>query len=1047
MEERDDAPEDADGPTGVDGSRDPVVLVLGACAVVGRDSVAISPSLIQRRILARLAISRPGSVSVDELAEAIWGEQQPATSKTSIHNQISRIRQRLGADVIRTDGGRYRLELPTDIDDLADSLERVERGLRSGDAESARQLAEQTLRRWRGTPLEELDLPQAREVRRQLEETHRSLETMRLDAVIRSGPSARAVPEAERLVRAAPHDEHRWVLLIRALEAAGRRGDALGAFERARRVMVDELGLEPGVELRSAEEAVLLSGVDRAQPGPTALVGRDDLLDRALVELDAASTIVLTGESGVGKTRVLDELGRRLRRRGRLVARSSCPWHPDAAISTLLELAQELDVRLDPALPPVAAFCAALDLRASTGRPIVLCVDDIDRCGPTSLAALHAASDLEHVALVATATDTQLLGSDLRSSILVVPELDLDAFADLVAARLDVASGHAGLLAWLHEMSGGNPTLADHLIDEHLRDHGRTEDDRANGGHAPSPELRELVRRQLDRVGAATRTALEVASVCGPVFPTALLEELAPPQGVAGAVAAALLEERVDETGQHLISFRHGAVQRILYDDLSPGRRMEIHHQAGAVLERLGAPVPNIASHAIESAEFDPRSAAGWAIDAARAATALGAHAEAATWCEAAVEAASGATGAERVRVVALIGRGDALRLAGSVEQEPALFDAADAAFALGEAALIGDAAFAVLQLGATTESGSLHTHAVEIADRALAAVTDTDQRSVVAAAASLTHSMTGASERCRDLFVHAAHTAASPATRRHVLPFAYLAIGHPADLDLRTRLTEELLSLGDEVDDPVARFEGHQLAFSVGLQRCDGTSVRNSLRALDSLVVRVGDIGRRWALLYQRAAVAHLDGELDEAERLAEDALTLFSPVSPSRAFAAYGAQVLPIRIAQGRLDELADTIEDLVRDQPGVPAWHAALALVLAQAEPDRSTRHASAALDGVPEDFTWLAAHVIGGRAAATVGDADTCTRYLERLLPWSGLGCWQGTCSYGPVDSVIALLHHALGDTDRSVRFATQALEQVGLLQAPVFEGELRAMLDR
>ena len=104
-------------------------------------------------------------------------------------------------------------------------------------------------------------------------------------------------------------------------------------------------------------------------------------------------------------------------------------------------------------------------------------------------------------------------------------------------------------------------------------------------------------------------------------------------------------------------------------------------------------------------------------------------------------------------------------------------------------------------------------------------------------------------------------------------------------------------------------------------------------------LVDRVGDVGRRWSIVYQRAAVAHLDDELDLAEQLSEEALVLFSDVSPSRAFAVYGAQLLPIRHAQGRVLELAEPLEALLADQPGVPAWNAALALALVESAPARA------------------------------------------------------------------------------------------------------------
>ena len=451
----------------------------------------------------------------------------------------------------------------------------------------------------------------------------------------------------------------------------------------------------------------------------------------------------------------------------------------------------------------------------------------------------------------------------------------------------------------------------------------------------------------------------------------------------------------------------------------------------------MGAAAPTIAVHAAAAVELDPLDAADRCIAAARAATALGAHADAAGWYDLAAAATDQGPRMDRLRVAALIGRGDALRLAGSPDHEAALFRAADAAVALGVPELIGDAAFAVLQLGATTESGSLHGRGIELADLALGVVTDGEQRAMIAGAASLAHSMTGASPMCRRLFLEAEASATQAATRRHVLPFAYLGIGHPSDLPLRERLADELLELGTEADDPVTLFEAHQMSFSIGVQRADGPRVRGAVRELEHLVLRVGDVGRRWALLYQQAAVAHLDGDIERSEVLSMEALELFSPVSPSRAFAAYGGQLLPLRIAQGRLVELVETLRGLVQDQPEVPAWRAALALAIAQDDPDGALEHSTAALEGVDEDFTWLAAHLIGGRAAAIIGDLDTCSRYAERLLPHSGLVCWQGTCAYGPVDAVLAMLFEQIGDDARAAALSRSADAQALSLQAPVF----------
>jgi hypothetical protein len=104
-------------------------------------------------------------------------------------------------------------------------------------------------------------------------------------------------------------------------------------------------------------------------------------------------------------------------------------------------------------------------------------------------------------------------------------------------------------------------------------------------------------------------------------------------------------------------------------------------------------------------------------------------------------------------------------------------------------------------------------------------------------------------------------------------------------------------------------------------------------------------------------------------------------------------------------------------------------------------RAREHVVAALLEVPRDFAWLAGNVIAGRAAARLGDDAQVAEYRRRLLPWSGLLCWQGTCCYGPVDTVLAVLAAAAGDVAATRTHAGRARQLAGALGAPVFTREL------
>ncbi|MFA4929774.1 MAG: hypothetical protein WC558_14755, partial [Patulibacter sp.] len=332
---------------------------------------------------------------------------------------------------------------------------------------------------------------------------------------------------------------------------------------------------------------------------------------------------------------------------------------------------------------------------------------------------------------------------------------------------------------------------------------------------------------------------------------------------------------------------------------------------------------------------------------------------------------------------------------------------------------------------------------------RAIVRIRDPRRVALVKAAGSLACSMTGSADRSRRLFLDAEATPTPPAVRMRILPFTYMALGMPGELAVRRRYAEELLALGAAHDDLVAEYEGLHLAFTVRLQEGDGSELRHVHDRMTVLVDRVGDVGRRWALHYSAAALAHLDGDLDEAERLSGAAFAQFAPVSESRATSVLLGQTFGLRLVQGRVAELHPVLEQLVADQPGVPAWNAALALSLVDADPQRAVAVARQALELVQRDFSWLAAHLVGARAVALAvragaSDDGLLEAYRERLEPWSGLISWQGTCSYGPVDTTLALLAAVTGDDDAAGRLAASARAQIERLRAPVFADELAGL---
>jgi predicted ATPase/DNA-binding SARP family transcriptional activator len=269
-----------------------------------------------RTLLARLLLEPNRVVAYDELVDVLWPHDPPARARHALQVYVSSLRQKLGADRIRTEAGGYAVLVDADELDLA-RFERLAdegaRRLRQRDPRGAHDRLEEALALWRGEPLADIR-PALEPERARLEEARLAALEDRIDAGLALGRHARQIAELEALVARHPTRERLRRLLMLALYRSGRQADALEAYRDARRTSVDELGLEPSAELRELEAAILrqdtaldLGSGQRARvPAPaTPLVGRRRELD-AITALLAHDTrlVTLTGPGGAGKTRL-----------------------------------------------------------------------------------------------------------------------------------------------------------------------------------------------------------------------------------------------------------------------------------------------------------------------------------------------------------------------------------------------------------------------------------------------------------------------------------------------------------------------------------------------------------------------------------------------------------------------------------------------------------------------------------------------------------------------------------------------------------------------
>jgi predicted ATPase len=241
-------------------------------------------------------------VDVERLVAGQYGDSPPAGAANAVQAQVSRLRRVVPVEF---HGGGYRLAVdPAEVD--AHRFERLaaegRRLLVAGGHAQAAAVLREALELWRGPAL--VDLPNSAQAAR--------LEELRLTAtedLAEASPGGGSVAELRALVAAHPLRERLRAQLLRALEAAGRRGEALAEFESARRLLADELGADPSPELAAAHLEILRADRPARRRAPaqlTSFTGRDAELAR-LAEVRGARLVTITGPGGIGKTRLAVE--------------------------------------------------------------------------------------------------------------------------------------------------------------------------------------------------------------------------------------------------------------------------------------------------------------------------------------------------------------------------------------------------------------------------------------------------------------------------------------------------------------------------------------------------------------------------------------------------------------------------------------------------------------------------------------------------------------------------------------------------------------------
>jgi DNA-binding SARP family transcriptional activator len=303
----------------------------------------------QRALLAILLLHRGQVVPAERLSEELYRPQPPPSADTALRAHISRLRRALGpSGALHTRAGGYVLDLEPgtlDSERFEELLERGKSQRAAGNPGEAATRLREALALWRGPPLADFayeDFAQ-REIAR-LEELRLAALEERIEADLALGRHAELVGELEQLVSEHPLRERPRGQLMLALYRSGRQADALETYREGRRLLSDELGLDPGRPLRDLERAILrqdpaldLATVDESVPARAAgvFVGREVELGelKACLEETLAGRgglVLIAGEPGIGKSRLADELIGHARRRGAKVLVGRC-WEAGGA--------------------------------------------------------------------------------------------------------------------------------------------------------------------------------------------------------------------------------------------------------------------------------------------------------------------------------------------------------------------------------------------------------------------------------------------------------------------------------------------------------------------------------------------------------------------------------------------------------------------------------------------------------------------------------------------------------------------------------------------
>jgi DNA-binding SARP family transcriptional activator len=763
--------------------------------------------------------------------------------------------------------------------------------------------------------------------------------------------------------------------------------------------------------------------------------------------------VVVSGEPGIGKTRLVAEAARVAHGDGAVVLYGCCddelgvPFQPlaealdwylaraDGVVvgrwpGDLARIAPQLSGQV-PNLPPpldadpeseqyrlfdaVASWLTAL----SAEHPVVVVLEDLQwATKPTLLMLRHVVrtTGSARLLLVLTYRETDI-GADhpLAATLaalhresgverITLVGLDADALGVVLeGAGYELDAAGVELRDMLASETSGNPFFVSEVL-RHLAEAGVIRPGEVHRGvgigdmaaRVP-PNVREVIVQRVARLGDETRQLLRVAAVIGAAFPVETLAGAVDlgARSVLAALEPALQASIVEESTAGEYHFMHALVRRAVYESLTITERRGCHFDVAETLQRIQGDraIAEVAHHMAAAVPVaEPAKAVAFARRAAELALSAVAYDDAARHLEAVLPIAP----PDRARCELLLELADAHLRAGDVAAaQTRCLEASDLATQLKEPSFIVDAALVCGYADArAVEHGET---AAQLLRDALSLTDDEATRVRIRAALGRSLAISGKVDAGRALSEEALADAREleDAETLHAAFNAVLyASESPDNIERQVDLAREFTEFARGRGDLEAEIEagGRLLAGTISLGDLDDARARAERQ--QDLIRQSGQPLLRVIDLQFQALLAMGEGRFIEAEAMAAEANELALVLSGSDAPGGYGVQLFSIRREQGRLDEARPIVESVARFGQEGATWGPALAVLYADLG---MTDEAAGALrrlvaDGlraVPRDTLWLASLSYLADTCVAVGDADAAHVLYRELLPYRGL----------------------------------------------------------